>query len=220
MCPPSPRRPKTPEEIKSAVERRLQTIRRWKLSLSDFESLVAENPHVYAPMSGFLAEYQCRERHLKRPEITKLARPSGYDKNEKGDFTFIYKEQLVRLEVKSLDGPRVEQQGAECWTGTFQCNASDKRSVLLPNGHKVETNCIVAGGWDVLAVNLFSFGDKWRFAFARQCDLPRASELYKAADRKHLLASSMRINWPLTKPFTNDLVSLLDTIVAEKKRAK
>jgi len=214
------RQPPTIEEIQAAVQKRLQKIKSWSLSLDDLVMMVAENPHLYSPMSGFLAEYKCRQLHLTRPEITGLVRPSGYDKANKGDFMFTYKDQPIRLEVKSLDGPRVVHLGDDRWEGTFQCNASDARKVTLANGHTVSTNCIVAGGWDVLAVNLYDFGGQWRFAFAPQSALFRASDQYAPADRPYLLASSMKITLPLGKPYTADLLALLDAIVRERKHGR
>lgn len=208
-------RPRSLDEIKRAVAARRKTIESWGLSLDELITLIAENPHVYSPVSGFHAEYKCRQLHLERDEISDVIKPSGYDRKEKGDFVFTYRDELIRLEVKSLDGPSVLQRaGDDSWQGTFQCNASDAREVALPNGHRVSTNCIVAGGWDVIAVNLYDFGRKWRFAFARQADLPRASEHYNKEDRKYLLASVMTIALPLPKPFTFDFTSVLDAIVA------
>ena len=211
------RKPRTIEEIREAIAARHATVKSWGLSLNDLEAMIAENPHVYAPISGFHAEYKCRQLHLTtNAKISQGMRPSGYDKAQKGDFAFLYKNEPIRIEVKSLDGPRVRHLGADRWTGTFQCNASDARAVTLPNGHQVHTNCIVSGGWDVLAVNLYAFGNQWRFAFARQRDLPRASKKYKEEDRQYLLASSMSISLPLTKPYTDNLDTLLDEIVRER----
>jgi hypothetical protein len=210
---------RSPEEIRSAIEERRRTIHSWGLSADDFEFIIAENAHVYSPFSGFVAEYNLKRMHLSDPEIMDLSRPSGYNKDEKGDFSFTYRGQPIRLEVKSLDGPRVNDLGGDRWEGTFQCNASDARKVTLPNGHTVATNCIVAGGWDVLAVNLYSFGGSWRFAFARQQDLPRASDKYAAKDRAYLLASSMKIALPLAAPYTENLPALLDAIVKERQKS-
>ncbi len=210
--------PRSAEEIQAAIQERLETIRSWGLTKEDLETLIAENPHVYSPVSGFHAEYKCRQLCLNIPEISDISRPSGYDKKEKGDFVFSYRGEVLRLEVKSLDGPKVVRNDNDRWQGTFQCNASDARAVELPNGHTVTTNCIVAGGWDVLAVNLYDFGRQWRFAFAKQSDLPRASTQYPDVDRKHLLASSMSIELPLSAPFRDNLKSVLDEIIRTRRK--
>jgi hypothetical protein len=111
---------------------------------------------------------------------------------------------------KSLDG----------FTGLFQCDASDRRPVTLPNGEEVETTCLVVGGFDLLAVNLFEFGQEWRFAFARNESLPRTtSKKYTPTQQQYLLKSGMPISWPLKPPYETEPFRLLDEIVAEKKRA-
>ncbi len=62
----------------------------------------------------------------------------------------------------------------------FQCDASDKRLVKLPSGQEIETTCLVVGGFDLLAVNIFQFANQWKFAFAKNADLPRTtSRKYK-----------------------------------------
>lgn len=199
--------------MKAAAAKRLKTIQSWALTKEDYENLIAENPHVYSPVSGFHAEYKCRQFYLDDERISNIIKPTGYDKKEKGDFVFTYRGKIVRLEVKSLDGPRVVSLGKDKWKGTFQCNASDARAVTLPNGNEVQTNCIVTGGWDVLAVNTYDFGGNWRFAFALQDDLPRASSLYSSEDRQFLLASSMTIEYPFSEPYSGDLYAKLDSFL-------
>lgn len=210
MAYPKVARNRTQEELLQGVEERRRAIRSWGLSLEEMETLIAENPHVYSPVFGFHAEYKCRQLCFTNPNITDVIRPTGYDRREKGDFAFLFRGRRVRLEVKSLDFPSVVHLGEDRWSGSFQCNASDAREVRLPNGRRVSTNCIVAGEWDILAVNLYDFGRQWRFAFARQAHLPRASSAYSEEDRPHLLASTMKITWPPESPFTACLDDLLE----------
>jgi hypothetical protein len=106
-----PRKPKEPpssEKILAAIEERRRIIQSWNLGPDDLVNIIAENPHVYSPTVGFLAEYNCRKFHLaSQDEVTDIRRPGGYDKKDKGDFCFVYKQEPIRLEVKSLDGPKV-----------------------------------------------------------------------------------------------------------------
>jgi hypothetical protein len=105
------------------------------------------------------------------------------------------------------------------YSGTFQCNASDTTDVTLPNGEVVSTNCLAVGGFDLLAVCLFAFGNDWRFAFALNDDLPRTtSKKYTETQQKYLLLSSMKITWPLTPPYGDDLFVVLDRLVAKRVR--
>ncbi len=169
-------------------------------------------------MFGFVAEYKLKKLWLQRPEVTNLARPRAHDRKAKGDFRFDYRGQNFTLEVKSLDTPKVRLRDG-IYTGTFQCNASDAREVALPNRQKLTTNCLVVGEFDVLGVCLFAFGDRWRFAFASNQDLPKTtSGKYTPAQQKYLLKSAMKISWPLEPPYSDDLFTVLDRLVSERVR--
>src|SRR3990172_5116652 len=99
----------------------------------------------------------------------------------------------------------------------FQCNASDTTEVLLSNGVRVVTNCLAVGGFDLLAVCLFAFGNTWRFAFALNQDLPRSTwRGYTPDQQQYLLKSAMGIVWPLQPPFADEPFGLLDRLVTER----
>lgn len=175
-------------------------LREWNLTPAEINEVIAANPPVLSTLSGFVAEYKFRKVWLCDPRITEVVRPRAHDRKSKGDFTFNYRGATFRLEVKSLDVPKV-RSSADGFKGTFQCNASDSRPVTLPNGKSVTTNCLVVGEFDVLAVSLFAFERSWRFGFARNDDLPRSTwKKYKPWQRKYLLKSSMEITWPLAVP--------------------
>jgi hypothetical protein len=188
----------------------------WSLTLGELSEIVAENPSMRSLMFGFVAEYKLKKLWLMRPEIEDLVRPSSYDRTQKCDYRFNYRGLGVRVEVKCLDSPKVKvvEGGYE---GTFQCNASDTTPVSLPNGDRISTNCLAVGGFDLLAVCLYSFGNSWRFAFALNDDLPRSpSRKYTPEQQKYLLKSSMRVSLPLRPPFTDSPFGLLDRLVAER----
>jgi hypothetical protein len=72
-----------------------------------------------------------------------------------------------------------------------------------------------------VAVNLFEFGQQWRFAFAKNSDLPRSrSQKYTAAQQQYLLATSVKVTWPLEAPFRDEPFTLLDEIVQGRRRRK
>jgi len=188
----------------------------WDITAEEFSEIVAENPSMRGLMFGFVAEYKLKKQWLLRPEITNLERPRSHDRTQKCDFRFDYRGTSVKLEVKSLDTPKVRLEGG-VYRGTFQCNASDTTEVTLPNGKKVTTNCLAVGGFDVLAVCLFAFGGTWRFAFALNDELPRTSwHGYTPAQQRYLLKSAMRISWPLEPPFADDLFVILKRLLAER----
>ncbi len=190
----------------------------WDITAADLCEIVAENPSMRGLMFGFVAEYKLKKEWLLRRGITNLERPRSHDRKQKCDFKFDYRGINVKVEVKCLDTPKVKFK-AGIYEGTFQCNASDTTQVALPNGRKVTTNCLLVGGFDILAVCLFAFGNTWRFAFARNRDLPRTTwHKYTPAQQKYLLKSAMKISWPLQAPYVSDLFGLLDTLVAERVR--
>jgi hypothetical protein len=190
----------------------------WGLTPQELAEIIAENPSMRGLMFGFVAEYKLKKICLSREGICGLVRPRSHDRTQKGDFRFDYKGVDVRVEVKCLDTPKVRYSEG-VYTGTFQCNASDTTEVTLPNGRKVTTNCLVVGGFDVLAVCLFAFGNVWRFAFALNSELPRTTwRGYTAVQQKYLLKSAMQISLPLEPPYVDDLFTVLDRLVAERMR--
>jgi len=101
----------------------------------------------------------------------------------------------------------------------LQCDASDRRSIRLPNGDVLETTCLVVSEFDLLAVNLFALENKWRFAFARNEDLPHATYRgYIEEQRQYLLATLMTVTWPLQPPFGAEPFRLLENIVRGRSR--
>jgi hypothetical protein len=188
----------------------------WGLTIQEFSEITSENPSMKGLMLGFVAEYKVKKEWLLRSEITELTRPRSHDRKQKCDFAFRYRGAEIKLEVKCLDTPSVRRKD-DGYTGTFQCNASDTTPVTLPNGERLATNCLVVGGFDLLAVCLFAFGNEWKFAFALNEDLPRStSRKYTPAQQEYLLKSSMKIAWPLQPPFSDEPFGLLDRLLAER----
>lgn len=69
----------------------------------------------------------------------------------------------------------------------------------------------------MLAVNCYAFGGEWRFAFAKNKDLPTSNfKKYTEEQRKQLIASLVPVTWPPQPPFTDDPFTLLDELVEEK----
>ena len=212
----------------------------WELSRDEVNEILTHNPSARGNLFGYVAEYKLRRIWLQHSSIRNLERPREHrsrheDSTEKGDFRFEYQGQTLRLEVKSLDTPSVRAVHATSseladsvtesterglrFEGTFQCNASDTREVILPNDERVTTNCLVVGEFDVLAVNCFEFGRRWRFAFAANDDLPRSTwRRYSPEQQKYLLKSSMRIAWPLLAPFDDAFFRVLDSIVSKRRQ--
>jgi hypothetical protein len=127
---------------------------------------------------------------------------------------------VIRVECKALQTNSVKQIAPGEWKGTFQCDASDRRTVTFPDGSNLETTCLLVGTFDLLAAGLFMFGKTWRFAFAKNFHLPRSKyKKYTESQQHNLLSASMPITWPLKAPYHAEPFALLDEIAAEKLAA-
>ncbi len=105
------------------------------------------------------------------------------------------------------------------YRGEVQCDASDRREVVLPNGMLVNTTSLVVGEFDVLAAGLFSFRNSWDFAFCLNSDLPRTtSSNYPEAAHQFLLKTLVPVSWPIEPPFVSDPFILLDELISERGR--
>lgn len=193
-------------------------LRQWKLTEEEFTEIVRENPSMRGLVAGYVAEFKLRKMHFSDSQFTSVVKDDDHDRRRKGDLRVTYKRREFVVECKSLltsSVKRVERDGAERFEGAFGCDASDRRPVTLPNGDTLSTTCLVRGGFDLLAVNLFAFGEQeWRFGFVLERDMPGSKyRKYTAEQRRHLLASSGRITWPLAPPFETEPRVLLDRLI-------
>jgi hypothetical protein len=121
---------------------------------------------------------------------------------------------LLIIEVKSLQTHTVKLVGEDSWEGKTQVDGSDRRIVQFPDGTELNTTLLLRGEFDILAVNCFAFGDKWRFIFCKNEDLPTSNySKYTEAQRNGLIASLITVTWPPTPPFTDNLFTLLDEML-------
>jgi len=191
-------------------------LERWKLSAEELDEIITANPSLRGFMFGYVSEYTLRKMWFADERISNLMKYDNHDRTRKGDISFIYKGVHISVEVKSLQTRSIRKKGNE-YSGRFQCDASDRRQVTLPNRQKIETTCLVVGEFDLLAVNLFEFDQEWRFAFAKNKDLPRSRfSKYTPQQRNYLLATLVEVTWPLNPPFRAEPFRLLDEIALEK----
>ena len=191
-------------------------LEKWQISAEELTRIVDDNPSLRGVIFGYISEYKARAYFDGHEGIENLMKYDDHDRTSKGDISFSYKGKEFRIEAKSLQTNSVVQVGADEWTGKFQCDASDRREILLPNGHTVNTTCLAVGEFDIVAVSLYAFGDQWRFAFAKNNDLPHPgvrSRNVAVEDRKYLIKTLIDISWPLQPPFTTDVYSLLDDMI-------
>ncbi len=192
----------------------------WGVTTDELNDILASRPSLRGILIGFLAEYKLAKAWFTDARIHNVRRYDNHDRTRPGDFGFTYQGAPVTIQVKSLQSNSVRRT-ATGYSGSFQCDASDKRKVKLPNGRTLETTCLVVGGFDLVAVNLFEFGQQWRFAFAKNSDLPRSrSPKYTPAQQQYLLATSVKVTWPLEPPFRDEPFTLLDEVIAERRRKR
>jgi hypothetical protein len=191
---------------------------RWGITVKEASEIIESRPSLRGVLFGYVGEYKLKKKLLIDGRITEITPVDNHDRSARGDLIITYKGVNIGVQVKSLQTATVKRTNGG-YMGRFQCDASDRRRVALPNGQEIETTCLVVGGFDLLAVNLFEFGQKWKFAFAKNEDLPRSEHSgYTPEQRRHLLATLMTITWPPQPPFKAEPYRLLDEIVKKKKR--
>lgn len=167
---------------------------------------------------GYAAEYKLRKIWFSDDRIDGAHKYDDHDRSKTSDLEVRYNGVPITIEVKSLQTASVRQT-TEGYRGKFQCDASDKRRVELPNGETLETTCLVVGKFDLLAVNLFAFREEWEFAFIRNQDLPRTKYYkYTKEQRQYLLATTFGITLPVQRPFESEPFRLIEEIAHEKSQ--
>lgn len=185
--------------------------------VEELNEIISANPSLRGFLLGYVAEHKLRQLLLADERVCHLIKYDNHDRRRKGDISFFYQGVEISVEVKSLQTGSVRKTDTG-YVGRFQCDASDRRRVMLPNGDEIETTCLLVGEFDLLAVNLFDFLGKWPFAFARNKDLPRSRYRgYTEEQHQYLLATLMEITWPLSSPFREEPFSLLDEIIRERR---
>lgn len=194
---------------------------KWGITESELTELVDQNPSLRGILLGYVAEKKFHDAFLNTPNITEASKDDDHDRKRKGDWRIVYKGESFIIEVKSLQSNLVEKLGAGQWRGKSQVDASDSRIVTFPNGRKLKTTCLRRGEFDLLAVNCFAFGERWRFAFALNSELPQNTyKKYTKYQRKHLLPTLITLEWPLQAPFVDNPFVLLDRLVKARKSSR
>lgn len=196
----------------------LSILERWKLTEQELTIIIDENPSLRGFMLGYIGEYKLRALLMANPTVTRMEKPDDHDrrKGSKSDLIVTYKGFSFSVEVKSLQTNSIKRN--EVLTGVVQVDASDRRTVTLSDGSKLETTCLLAGDFDLLAINLFQFREEWDFAFILNRDLPHSSsKKYTPFQREQLLATSIKITWPIEAPYELNPFDLLDKLIAEQE---
>lgn len=192
-------------------------LERWDITPEDLTRVVDQNPSLRGMILGYVAELKLEQLWLERPGMSSVRKPDDHDRRRKGDRLVRYKGRVFAFESKSLQTATVERT-EDGWVGKAQVDASDRRQVKLPDGSEIPTTCLLRGEFDVLAVNVFEFGKEWRFAFAKNQDLPTSSfRGYTEYQRRHLLATMVTVHWPPRPPFREDPFALMDELLQRQE---
>ena len=186
---------------------------------NDLVSSIKRAPSLRGMILGYIAE-EMFEKYLKTiPEISNVTKHDDHDrKSNKSDRTFDFNGRRYSIQLKSIQTNSIKMDlSTERLIASVQNDGSDARTIKLPNGNSVQTTCYKIGEYDILAVPLFPFTEKWNFAYKynRDCRIT-TSKKYKDEDRKYLLSSSEPITWPLDESWTDPLLPLLDHSIGEQ----
>ena len=182
----------------------------------ELTKLVEDNPSLRGMILGYLAELKLEKLWLSGDNVSEVIKHDDHDRKKKGDRVIRYKGQEFIFESKSLQSATIENT-QEGWKGKAQVDASDRREIVLPDNSRVTTTCLRKGEFDILAVNVFAFEEKWRFVFAKNSDLPMSGyRKYSPYQRQHLLATLVTVHWPPRPPFSDEPFTLMNEIIQKR----
>lgn len=198
---------------------------RWDISLEELTNLLDRCPSLRGMLFGYVAElHLLRQLLAVSANLSDLGKADDHNRGAKGDRTVLFKGHKIKIEAKSLQTNSIRRLKSkdglkERWLGKAQVDASDRRTVRFPNGQTLETTCLLRGDFDLLAINCFEFEKQWRFAFARNVDLPCSTfKRYTLYQRRRLLATLVTVAWPPEPPFYAEPLRVLEAIVRDRKR--
>jgi hypothetical protein len=173
--------------------------------------VLEETPSVRGMVYGNFAEAMFADSLIVLGiPVTDQVRDDDHAKT-KSDRTFVRANRTYTVQLKSMQTNSIKQLDDGTFKAKIQCDASDKRPILLPNGNTVATTCYKTGEFDILAVPLQPFTGKWSYAYRLNASLPRTTwRGYKDEDKPFLLATTVPITWPLGPDWTTDLFGMLD----------
>lgn len=209
------------ERIESHDQEHQESIlEKWGITAYVLTELLAQSPSLRGMLFGYVAEFKLEELWLQPPKISACFKADDHDRRKKGDRVITYQGEQFIIEAKSLQSNTIVHKDGR-WTAKSQVDASDRRQITLPDGTTLSTTCLQAGEFDVLAVNVYSFKEEWRFVFAKNKDLPRTSwRGYAPEQRQYLLATTVQVTWPPEPPFHDDLFKVLDELIQERRQER
>lgn len=192
--------------------------KRWDIDEQTISDLIDDNPSLRGMVLGYVAEKKFHDAYLNHNDISSAVKDDDHDRLKKGDRRITYKDKEFLVEVKSLQTKTCKPLEDGSWIGKSQVDGSDKRTIKFNDGSELSTTLLLKGEFDLLAVNCFAFGDEWKFAFAKNSDLPTSKfKKYTEEQRNQLLSSMVEVTWPPQAPFSDNPYELLDEMIKEKE---
>ena len=198
----------------------------WEATQHEFNEIFNRNPSLLGMIKGYMAEEKLKTMYLENNDkVQNLFSPDDHDRELKGDWRFDWEgaeDQHIVIEVKCLQSnyvkSREKSNGETVYSGKYQCDASDRREIDLEHGETVSTTLLEVGEFDILAVGIFEFGEKWDFVFAKNDDLPRTSyHKYTERARDRLIKGMHSLEYPLDDGsiYSEDIFALVKETVEE-----
>lgn len=184
----------------------------------DLVASIKRAPSLRGMILGYIAE-EMFEKHLPAhyAEIASshIIKHDDHDRAiNKSDRTVQYKGKQYRIQLKSMQTNSISRNRENgLLQADVQNDASDARTITLPNGSTVLTTCYARGDYDILAVPLFPFSGKWNFAYKLNRDCrSTTSNKYADIDKPFLLSTTEKIYWPLTDDWDQDIIKIINII--------
>lgn len=192
----------------------------WDITVDDLTDLINDNPSLRGFIMGYLAEHKIRKFLSNDSRISNPRKFDDHDRSNKHDLVATYKGKDYSFEFKSLQTNSIKRLEDGTCQGMFQCDASDRREIVLEDGRSVATTCLKFGDFDIIGVSMFFFNNKWEYAFALNRDLPCSKfKKYPEEIRSQLIKSLIPISMPLEPPFVHDPFILLEKLHKENERS-
>lgn len=195
-----------------------QALHELDISNAELNEMINAQPSLRAVLLGHSARLKLKR--LMSSYATKVDEQDDHNRARRGSITVHYRGCEIAVRCCSVQSGSIHHDRP----ASFQCDASDKRPIELPNGNVVSTTCVLTNSFDIAAVSLFALTKKWDFAFIpsskmRTLGSSSRSKL-SAIDRGWLLATTHRIPFPIADPYTCNYTSLFDEIVDSQKKKK
>ena len=165
-------------------------LEQWGITVEDLSQAVLENGSLRGMVFGYVAEIKLRKLLSDNADVTSYAKDDDHDRSKKGDLRITYKGHEFRIESKSLQTARNKTLGDGSFAGAAQVDASDRRTVTLPDGAQLQTTNLLVGEFDVLSVNCFTFQKPMALSFSR------ATKTCRAPNSRDTPKRNANICWP------------------------